>query len=284
VTCIRLPNETAKQQELRERHVQLYREFKALIPGFNDIVFTFEGKPDLLQRFADTVSIFVLFFGTHVHYSTSLRITQTPLEVKTSIHVEFVVSITSSRTGIVISSIRRSPSVVPSWSEVFAINRWPSCFVRSMTCNPIFSNPPCEFIFFLSRMLLIYPRDYMDAVIDGKIDVKSYELPSFLYDQTEEYDPDRRHIGLLRGDLVVRVFRHIFTGPGTAMTGISNYSTKGCKAKIHRMTTITPATIAYAATMVMSIFWYWLVAYSLTGSLYDVFHRQLDQTGWQIRS
>jgi hypothetical protein len=46
---------------------------------------------------------------------------------------------------------------------------------------------------------------FMDAVNDGTIHVKSNELPSFLYDSEEEYNPDAREIGLLRGEVLVQV-------------------------------------------------------------------------------
>jgi hypothetical protein len=49
----------------------------------------------------------------------------------------------------------------------------------------------------------------MDAVNDGTIDIKSYEMPSFLYDSETEYDPDARHIGLLRSEILVRVCVHL---------------------------------------------------------------------------
>ena len=46
----------------------------------------------------------------------------------------------------------------------------------------------------------------MDGVNDGKIKLKSGEMPAFLYNTDEdEYDVDARHIGLLRGETLVRI-------------------------------------------------------------------------------
>lgn len=41
-------------------------------------------------------------------------------------------------------------------------------------------------------------------------------LPSFVYDE-KSYDPHNILKGLFRGFFLVRVFRHIFTGPRTAL-------------------------------------------------------------------
>jgi hypothetical protein len=108
----------------------------------------------------------------------------------------------------------------------------------------------------------------MDEVINGRIKLRASQFPSFLYDSEIDYDPNAPEEGFLRGSVLVRVcasllhrffscinsiykvYRHIFTGPGTALTGKTYKTVKGGKAKIHRQTEVTPETIAYAAVMV----------------------------------
>jgi len=116
-------------------------------------------------------------------------------------------------------------------------------------------------------LLTLFFSLFMDAVNDGTVHVRSSEMPAFLYDAEEEFDPDARETGLLRSETLLRVstttciylcaaqdyfqvYRHIFTGPSTAATGESSKATKACKAKIHHLTKPTPKTIAYAAAMV----------------------------------
>jgi hypothetical protein len=48
----------------------------------------------------------------------------------------------------------------------------------------------------------------MDGVKDATIQIKSGELPSFLYASDQAYNPDDRAYGLLRGEVLVRVGLH----------------------------------------------------------------------------
>jgi hypothetical protein len=45
----------------------------------------------------------------------------------------------------------------------------------------------------------------MDGINEGRMLIKSCELPSFLYDSKVKYDPNDRANGLLRGDVLIRV-------------------------------------------------------------------------------
>ena len=57
----------------------------------------------------------------------------------------------------------------------------------------------------------------MDRVEDGSIQITEEFFPSFLYETDTLYDKDNEDLGLFRGYLLVRVYRHIFTGPSSAM-------------------------------------------------------------------
>jgi len=101
----------------------------------------------------------------------------------------------------------------------------------------------------------------MDRVEDGSVLLTANEFPSFLYETGTIYDEKNEEVGLFRGFLLVRVglffidyesrdvafqvFRHIFTGPSTAMN--SSTGPHKTKAKKFKLTEVTGRTIAYAS-------------------------------------
>lgn len=81
------------------------------------------------------------------------------------------------------------------------------------------------------------------------------DFPSFLYPDGQ-YDPNDMENGLMRGLLVVRIWRHLFTSPSLAVIALGKQrsaGTKGCQATMNGLTTPTPATIAYA---VLQTYWF----------------------------
>jgi hypothetical protein len=110
---------------------------------------------------------------------------------------------------------------------------------------------------------------FMDQVEDGKIEITSEDLPSFLYETGTVYDPQNEAAGLFRGFLLVRVstffnyislriqffpqvYRHIFTGPASAMNPNHTGATKN-KACLFQITAVTGRTIAYACVQASHI-------------------------------
>jgi hypothetical protein len=107
-------------------------------------------------------------------------------------------------------------------------------------------------------------------VKDGTIQICAAEWPAFLYDQ-KQYNPKYEETGILKGEVLVQVcfsllfnicmltfqkaFRHIFTGPSSAICGRSE-STKPSKAQLHGLTAVTARTIAYAAVQVLHSFFH----------------------------
>ncbi|KAG1860517.1 hypothetical protein C8R48DRAFT_576489, partial [Suillus tomentosus] len=71
-------------------------------------------------------------------------------------------------------------------------------------------------------------------------------LPTFLYDESM-FDPAKKSQGCLRGYYLKRVFRHIFTGPSSALNPNARRGTKTPKGRSHGMTSPLPRAIAYAA-------------------------------------
>jgi hypothetical protein len=102
-------------------------------------------------------------------------------------------------------------------------------------------------------------------VQNGKLLITEDGLPSFLYPETA-YNSDALDENLLRGPFLLSVsqpifcmcitdpckcYRHVFTGPRTAMKATKGKSPgKRCVADIYKMTEVTPTTIAYIAVIV----------------------------------
>ena len=88
----------------------------------------------------------------------------------------------------------------------------------------------------------------MDRIEDGSIQITNEDFPLFLYESETLYDKDNEDIGLFRGYLLVRVYRHIFTGPISAMNATAKVNKS--KAKKFKLTQVTRRTIAYASVQV----------------------------------
>ncbi len=95
---------------------------------------------------------------------------------------------------------------------------------------------------------------FIDHVEDGLIQITDEDFPSFLYENKTLYDKDNEDIGLFCGYILVRVYRHIFTAPTSAMntTAKANKS----RAKKFKLTQVTRRTIAYASVQVRQLFSY----------------------------
>ncbi|THG97732.1 hypothetical protein EW026_g4332 [Hermanssonia centrifuga] len=88
-------------------------------------------------------------------------------------------------------------------------------------------------------------------VENAKIAITADDYPSFLYSNEAQYDPNDIEKNLLQGTYLLAVFRCLFTGPRTATRKTSGPSGGGrpSKAKIYKMTKVTPESIAYAAVL-----------------------------------
>ncbi|KAG1781401.1 hypothetical protein EV702DRAFT_1042498 [Suillus placidus] len=95
------------------------------------------------------------------------------------------------------------------------------------------------------------PSSFMDKVKEGEITITAAKLPAFLYDKSM-LDPTRKRQGCLWGYYLKRVFRHIFTGPTSAILANAHKGTKAPKGRMHGMTSPLPRAIAYAAVQLSS--------------------------------
>lgn len=89
---------------------------------------------------------------------------------------------------------------------------------------------------------------FLDCVEDGTIQITDEDFPSFLYETDRIYDEENEDLGLFRGFLLARVYRHIFTGPLSAIN--PNTKSNKSKAKKFKLMSVTGRTIAYACVQV----------------------------------
>ncbi|KAF8891584.1 hypothetical protein CPB84DRAFT_1683224 [Gymnopilus junonius] len=99
-------------------------------------------------------------------------------------------------------------------------------------------------VFFTCSLTHLH-RDFTNQIFDGKLVITDNDFPSFMYESGTQYDPDDETSGLFRGFLLVRVFRHIFTGPSSALE--ASRDANKTKAKVFHIKKVTGRMIAYAA-------------------------------------
>ncbi|RDB18284.1 hypothetical protein Hypma_000648 [Hypsizygus marmoreus] len=95
--------------------------------------------------------------------------------------------------------------------------------------------------------------DWTDVEIKSKLRsremiVRGDQWPKFLY-RDIHYDPENPWNGLLKSQLLVSAYKHVFTSP-SSVDADENKATKSGNARIHGMKSVTPASIAYIATQV----------------------------------
>ncbi|KJA13711.1 hypothetical protein HYPSUDRAFT_208140 [Hypholoma sublateritium FD-334 SS-4] len=88
-------------------------------------------------------------------------------------------------------------------------------------------------------------QEIKEKLATGELTVAGDQWPVFLY-ASYKYDESDPWKGLLRSVLVVKAFKHIFTSPSSVDKEAT--ATRSGNARIHGMTRVTTASIAYAAT------------------------------------
>ncbi|KAH6867767.1 hypothetical protein BKA70DRAFT_1132631, partial [Coprinopsis sp. MPI-PUGE-AT-0042] len=96
--------------------------------------------------------------------------------------------------------------------------------------------------------------DWTDAVIHNKLRSAQLVLtgdqwPVFLF-QNHKYDPQDPWNGLLRGPLLIKGFKYVFTSPSSIEQSSDIRATRCSNSKIHGMTSMTIVSIAYIATQI----------------------------------
>ncbi|PPQ66264.1 hypothetical protein CVT24_007282 [Panaeolus cyanescens] len=87
---------------------------------------------------------------------------------------------------------------------------------------------------------------------DREVPINEEEFPSFMWPEGGFVaGPENCEVNLLRSNILVRIYRHIFTTPSSALKNLNDTITKSVKgmAKKEKMQHVTPASIAYACVM-----------------------------------
>ncbi|KAF9554487.1 hypothetical protein CPC08DRAFT_766696 [Agrocybe pediades] len=117
------------------------------------------------------------------------------------------------------------------WHPEYAILAYPLCGQKDLICP---------------EML-----DKIYDLANGETDVSESEWPYYLYETGTVFNPDDDLNGLFRGYLIPIVYRHVFTGPSSAIPSGPRRNTKSKrnKATLHKVTEVTARTLAYVCTL-----------------------------------
>ncbi|KIM89596.1 hypothetical protein PILCRDRAFT_60503 [Piloderma croceum F 1598] len=113
---------------------------------------------------------------------------------------------------------------------------------------PLFHNVKSDRGFHHERTgALLCPCGLDWSNVDGEMPVSGDQWPIFVY-QGYTYDPDDPWNGLLWSTILVSGYKHIFTSPSSVEQ--EPKATRSGNARIHGMTRVTAASIAYIATQI----------------------------------
>ncbi|KAM6491333.1 hypothetical protein JOM56_013107, partial [Amanita muscaria] len=91
-------------------------------------------------------------------------------------------------------------------------------------------------------------KTFREKVQSGRRVIKASDYPMFLYDE-DKYVQGDFYSGLFQGPLLLKFYRHVFTGPSSSKEGTSAGG-KVARGIMHGLKAPTPRTIAYVAIMV----------------------------------
>jgi len=94
-----------------------------------------------------------------------------------------------------------------------------------------------------------YPKtpQTIEGIRAGTLAVTAQLLPSFLFPDCHVYDSNDISLNVLRGHIMIRVAKHLFQGPSTALEQPGAHRGKQGNALLCGLTSMTPHTIAYVA-------------------------------------
>ncbi|KAF8209249.1 hypothetical protein K438DRAFT_1930109, partial [Mycena galopus ATCC 62051] len=96
-------------------------------------------------------------------------------------------------------------------------------------------------------------NEFLAQLVNDTVELKNDELPSFLW-ADGSYDPGNYDQGLLRSAFLLRVFRHIWTGPSSALCGLDEGIPPVCNARLaNNKFTATPRMIGCAVVQVRAM-------------------------------
>ncbi|KAJ7743887.1 hypothetical protein B0H14DRAFT_3514798 [Mycena olivaceomarginata] len=87
--------------------------------------------------------------------------------------------------------------------------------------------------------------EFLKRIVEGKVPLKTRTYPSCFYAE-DSYDPANLDNGLLHGEVIPRILRHIWTGLKTAIVGVEKSLHPTCNARLHNHLHVSPEMIGYA--------------------------------------
>ncbi|KAM6488817.1 hypothetical protein JOM56_015727 [Amanita muscaria] len=90
------------------------------------------------------------------------------------------------------------------------------------------------------------PQAFMNRIKNSVDILDTFDWATFLYNEKLPYEPDAQDKGLFQGTFLVKVYLHLFCGPGVATNGLTAPITKSSKGDRIGLSSATPMTIAYA--------------------------------------
>ncbi|KAJ7077955.1 hypothetical protein C8R44DRAFT_896104 [Mycena epipterygia] len=102
-------------------------------------------------------------------------------------------------------------------------------------------------------------NELLDRIVANRLELTAQDFPSFFYAEGS-FDPNDLDKSLLRGEFMLRVFRHLWTAPKSALFGLSDGRLPPiCNARLHGTLTADPEMIGYtgvqARTMLSTAEW-----------------------------
>ena len=157
---------------------------------------------------------------------------------------------------IIPARVNRNNYVIPKALEEVKESEWGwhntilARFLCPMVLVGKFDKDP-EYVFLYHYICFVLPlitsREFRAQVLAGDIGISGFDWPVFCYDESK-YDPSNPNKGLLKGYVLLCVYRHIFTGPRTALGG--KPTGRRAHGALNNLTKPTPKTIGYAAIVV----------------------------------
>uniref|UniRef100_A0A8H8CJA8 Uncharacterized protein n=1 Tax=Psilocybe cubensis TaxID=181762 RepID=A0A8H8CJA8_PSICU len=93
------------------------------------------------------------------------------------------------------------------------------------------------------------PAAFLLKLADGTINILPTDMPNLLW-PCDQYDPDHTDFKMFQSEILVMVWKHIFTSPTSALKDEPGQTkTRSSQAKMHHMESVTIGSIAYAASM-----------------------------------
>ncbi|KAJ7784771.1 hypothetical protein B0H16DRAFT_1493741 [Mycena metata] len=101
-------------------------------------------------------------------------------------------------------------------------------------------------------------KKLLQRIAGGRLHLLATDMPSCFWEEGK-YNSANKDEGLLRGDIITRVLRHMWTAPNSALNGLHDGIPKICNARVHNQFVVTPEMIAigcvHARTMISTREW-----------------------------